>query len=114
MPANRQSALDRLNAEERAFLGFRVSPDSHAPPVPAAPESGQLVVTPPSRRVGSVVAARGQSLRSVTLRLTPATAYALRRAAAARGVEYEEPFTQQSIAEAAIRLWLADRGHLPE
>lgn len=114
MSANRQSALDRLNAEERAFLGFTVSPDSHSVAIPTAPKSGPASATSSPPKPTTANLRRGQSLRSVTLRLTPETADALRRAAAERCLEYDEPFTQQSIAEAALCGWLGQRGYLSQ
>ena len=55
--------------------------------------------------------ARGMALQSVTLRLNPQIARALRRAACERALDYVEPFTQQVIAEAALLRWLSDEGY---
>ncbi|HUU95641.1 MAG TPA: hypothetical protein VM487_07865 [Phycisphaerae bacterium] len=57
---------------------------------------------------------RGQVLHSVSLRLQPGAVRALRKAAGERSVDYEEPFTQQGIAEEAITRWLEDRGYSVE
>ena len=62
---------------------------------------------PPSKR-------RGVTLQSVTLRFPPSVVRSLRKAACERSVDYEEPFTQQDIAEVAIRGWLEDHGYLAE
>lgn len=58
--------------------------------------------------------ARGMALQSVTLRLNPQIARALRRAASERALDYVEPFTQQAIAEAAFLRWLTDEGYTIE
>lgn len=54
---------------------------------------------------------RGQALQSVSLRLRPGVARALRKVAGERAVDYEEPFTQQGIAEEAIAKWLENHGY---
>jgi hypothetical protein len=58
--------------------------------------------------------ARPAPLHSVTLRLTPAVADALRRASIERSLDYVGPFTQQAIVEAALRTWLEGQGYRPE
>ncbi len=57
---------------------------------------------------------RGQALQSVSLRFHPGVVRALRKAAGERSVDYEEPFTQQGIAEEAITRWLEDQGYSVE
>lgn len=59
----------------------------------------------------SPAANRARSLRSVTLRLSPDVAERLRRASIQRSLGYEEPFTQQSITECALREWLLAHGY---
>ncbi|MFH1417343.1 MAG: hypothetical protein ABII12_03545 [Planctomycetota bacterium] len=54
---------------------------------------------------------RGQALQSVSLRFHPGVVRALRKAAGERSVDYEEPFTQQGIAEEAITRWLEGKGY---
>ena len=54
---------------------------------------------------------RGVPLQSVTLRLNPEVARALRRAASERAVDYVEPFTQQAISETALQRWLTSEGY---
>lgn len=116
MPNARRSALERLSAEQREFLsdvdggGPRAAiAASDAPGRLTSPDTASPSHVDPVSHAKSV---HGQPLRSVTLRLTPDTADALRRAALERGLRYEQPFTQQSIAEAAIRDWLARHGYL--
>lgn len=52
-----------------------------------------------------------QALQSVTLRLSTEVVQVLRRAAAERGLDYAEPFSQQAIAESALRDWLSGHGY---
>jgi hypothetical protein len=49
-------------------------------------------------------------LVSLTTRLSPATAEALRRAALEQRLQRRRPHTQQEIVEAAVRQWLAANG----
>ena len=58
--------------------------------------------------------ARRIALQSVTLRLNPQVARALRRAAFERALDYVEPFTQQAIAETALLRWLSEEGYAIE
>ena len=51
-------------------------------------------------------------LVSLTTRLSPATADALRRAALELRLQRRRPHTQQEIIEAAVRHWLATNGFL--
>jgi hypothetical protein len=51
-------------------------------------------------------------LVSLTTRLSPATAEALRRAALEQRLQRRRPHTQQEIVEAAVRHWLATNGFL--
>jgi hypothetical protein len=49
-------------------------------------------------------------LVSLTTRLSPATAEALRRAALEQRLRRRRPHTQQEIVEAAVRHWLTANG----
>ena len=55
---------------------------------------------------------RGMRWISVTTRLLPETADALRRASLEQKLERLRPDTQQEIVEAAVRRWLSDEGYL--
>ncbi|MGD8450892.1 MAG: hypothetical protein PVJ57_03660 [Phycisphaerae bacterium] len=115
MPNARRSALEQLSAEQREFLNDADGRRAPSVTLTAGTQIRSAEAAPCHIGAAPTVAnVHGQSLRSVTLRLTPATADALRRAAAQRGLRYEHPFTQQSIAEAAIRAWLARQGYPPQ
>lgn len=96
MPDTRRSALHTLTSEQRDFI---------QPPVHSSTGSQTTPVD------ANVSLRRGLPLRSITLRLTPATATALRRVASERALAYQEPYSQQSIAEQALRDWLARHGY---
>jgi hypothetical protein len=51
-------------------------------------------------------------LVSLTTRLSPATAEALRRAVLEQKLQRQRPQTQQEIVEAAVRGWLTANGFL--
>lgn len=53
-----------------------------------------------------------QFLISLTTRLSPGTAEALRRAALEQKLDRRRPHTQQEIIEAAVRTWLKTNGFL--
>jgi hypothetical protein len=75
-------------------------------------------VAPPEPLVGSEILDRNYAgdfppfLVSLTTRLSPATAEALRRAALEQRLQRRRPHTQQEIVEAAVRHWLATNGFL--
>ncbi len=114
MPTQRRSTLDALSAEQQAFLRRETSPagivESCPPKQHSAAHSGAA-----SRAGGNdhkrSRPMRGEPLRSVTLRLDPQVADALRRASSQRAIEYQEPYTQQAIADAALRDWLCRAGY---
>ena len=116
MSKNRRSTLAALTAEQQAFLRPQPAPFRaphqtsclHDRPRPdrATEGRGAGIAGPAAARK-----CRAQPLRSTTLRLTPELATLLRRASVERSLEYEEPFTQQGITEAALRDWLAAHGY---
>ena len=128
MAKKRQSTTDTLTAEQNVFL----HPDSNRLPrsttqAPASRPDTPKVVKMPKHRTSTrqprrpeprpqvcIPSRRGQTLQSVSLRLHPGVVRALRKAAGERSVDYEEPFTQQGIAEEAIRRWLEDRAYSVE
>jgi hypothetical protein len=98
-------------------------------PEPAREESGpssspirrrgrRPKVVPPEPRVALEVFDRTYSgdlpplLVSLTTRLSPATAEALRRAALEQKIQRRRPHTQQEIVEAAVHHWLTTNGFL--
>ena len=125
MAKKRQSTTDTLTAGQRAFLHA----DSNELPCPTTqvpasrPDTPKVVKMPRqttnSRQSGRpepspqirLPSRRGQALQSVSLRFHPGVVRALRKAAGERYVDYDEPFTQQGIAEEAITTWLEDRGY---
>jgi hypothetical protein len=113
MPGTRRSVVETLSAEQKAFLSGSECSDagraSHGPIGADTPKatSEQCPPSPTGQR-------RGEPLRSVTLRLRPDVVSALRRAAAERSLRYDEPFTQQAIAEAALAAWLSKLGYAPD
>jgi len=124
MPKKRQSTAETLSVEQKAFLhpaGDRLSrttkhdsvaetADRRVSTFPTAGKSRREPTEQTRHSPAPVLCRRGQVLQSVSLRLRPEVARALRKAAAHRSVDYEEPFTQQGIAEQAIARWLEDRG----
>jgi len=128
MVKKRQSTTDTLTAEQRAFLHADSSqlPCSSTQAPVSRPDASKVVKMPkqsmsthqprrpePSAQV-RLPSRRGQVLQSVSLRLQPGVVRALRKAAGERSVDYEEPFTQQGIAEDAITRWLENRGYSVE
>lgn len=80
---------------------------------PEQPPKGQALkhrAHAPKSRSSNAAAKRGLALHSVTLRLSTAAVRALRRVAAERSLDYEEPYSQQAIVEAALREWLTRNG----
>ena len=128
MGKKRQSTTETLTAEQRAFLhADRDERPSLTTQTPAAsPDATRVVKTPKQttskhqprkpepRSQTCLPSRRGQVLQSVSLRLHPGIVRALRMAASERSVDYEEPFTQQGIAEEAITRWLEDQGYSTE
>lgn len=131
MGNGRLNAVEILSAEQRSFL-HGSDPEENAntakaktkrakrPREATAPGPTARSVAQPEglvRRTRTVTVrepapvARGIALQSVTLRLNPRIAHALRRAACERALEYVEPFTQQAIAETALLRWLSDEGY---
>lgn len=117
MQQQRRSALATLSMEEQQFLENGKSEQSRGRRIETVPESKTNrsysiptidISTPGARLI------RATSLRSVTLRLHPEIATALRRASIERSLDYEEPYTQQSIAEQALREWFASNGYIDE
>lgn len=96
MPNTRRSTLDQLTVEQREFV------------TPGGTPLVGLHTPPKGSRVADPATAHGVPLRSVTFRLTPETAATLRRVAAERAICYREPFSQQAIAEQALRQWLEE------
>lgn len=129
MPATRRIMAETLTAAQDAFLRVpensvacgdvlpkqndRRSERSQAQSLstarstrPRVPRGG---TAPLISKVG-----RRESLRSVTLRLRTSVADALRGASIERSLDYQEPFSQQAIVEAAVRNWLHHEGYLPD
>ncbi len=125
MPHERRSTLDSLTAEQEEFLAGTPSPDKNNSQQPPA---RSLNLAPPMQQIRHrtrktstsetkqpentqpVVSGRPQAVRSITVRLRPETAQALRKACAQRGIDYIEPFTQQDIVEYALVEWLSSNG----
>lgn len=120
MPTNRRSTISALTSEQQAFLKPPDLPlQSQDGAIPTAFTAAERPVKgrasrsrapAPKSCLSSAAGKRGLALHSVTLRLTPAAVRALRRAAAERSLDYEEPFSQQAIVEAALREWLTRNG----
>jgi len=121
----RSSTAETLTAEQRAFLhhGDETVPTPFERTAAPEPLTSKVVNMPPKptadrqprkQTVESYPCSpvrRGQALQSISLRLSPNVVRSLRRAACQRAIDYEEPFTQQGMAEAAITKWLQDHGY---
>ena len=112
MSKPRRTALMTLSPEQQAFLRHDTTlPEASAVEETApentrrSPEAEHLRFHPEPPMT------RARSVRSVTLRLSPTVAKALREAAIRRSLDYEEPFTQQGIAECALCDWLDRHGY---
>ena len=127
MAQPRRNALESLTDSQRSFLSLPepVAMVGNGQSSPAAPFQRPSAIgrqhpvdpdsDPPAgkqrRRVHLSHSQRPEPLRSVTLRLQASTAEALRRASMERSMDYREPFSQQDIAEAALRSWLSREGY---
>ena len=126
MPHERRSTLDSLTAEQEEFLAGSPVPAAKSFDRPAARALNLAPPVPPERHRASTVSAgdsrseengppavsgRPRAVRSITVRLRPDTAQALRKACAERGIDYIEPFTQQDIVEVALVEWLRANGY---
>ena len=131
MGNGRLNAVEILSAEQRSFLhgsdpeenentanakakranrrGDATAPGNTARSVAHPDEQVRKTRIMTAQKLAPV--ARGMALQSVTLRLNPQIARALRRAACERALDYVEPFTQQAIAETALLRWLSDEGY---
>lgn len=118
MPNLRQSTIQTLTTEQREFL----RPDSSESRTTDAPRTSprgrdrydsvaEHPADGPRSRKRIPAAALPQPLQSVTLRLNATLARVLRQAAAERSIHYVAPYTQQEIAEVALRAWLHDNGY---
>jgi hypothetical protein len=111
MPATRRTIAETLTADQTAFLRqpeqqTGAPTESAARPVtkkrsrpPRLPKTSSDQSSRPRR-------SQREPLRSVTLRLPASLAETLRRVSMQRSLHYIEPFSQQAIVEAALRLWL--------
>jgi len=54
---------------------------------------------------------KGGATQSVTIRLSRSSALALRRVSIQRSLDYQEPYSQQAIVEAALTAWLTHNGY---
>lgn len=120
MQSTRRSTLTALTSEQRNFLkspepaetaaeGSSTPQPSVASPTPRAEPKHRLR----SHLPASTSRPAPRPLQSITLRLTTDAVRMLRRAAALRGLDYVQPYTQQAIVEAALREWLARNGVSP-
>ena len=114
MPGNRRTALMTLSAEERSFLKQEPAhePELTVHETDRKDVRGVEKSFVPRANGANGSSGRAASLRSVTLRLHPDVAALLRRAAIERSLEYDEPYTQQGIAEQALRDWLTGKGYV--
>jgi hypothetical protein len=100
---------------DKAGLGGQ-EPGPSSPPVKRRGRRPKAAPTPPI--ADPVILNRSDSgdflplLVSLTTRLSPATAEALRRAALEQRLKRRRPHTQQEIVEAAVRHWLTTNGFL--
>ena len=133
MQEKRQTSRETLTGEQRAFLHpeipiasppaldvdtvamgsskFAVVPANHATPKLRAHSSNLYGNT---RRSVSLPRRDRYPMQSVTLRLSALVAHGLRQASIERSLEYQEPYTQQAIAEAALSAWLERNGYVVE
>lgn len=79
---------------------------------PAAPRSRSRRRPARSDQPLEDYAPRGMRWTSITTRMLPETAGALRRACLEQKLDRLRPDTQQEIVEAAVRRWLSDAGYL--
>jgi hypothetical protein len=101
--ADRTPAKTRPASEETAPSHVRIRRRGRKPKV-AQPE-------PPLDTIGGAYSGDLPPLLvSLTTRLSPATAEALRRAALEQRLHRRRPHTQQEIVEAAVRHWLKTNG----
>ena len=134
MGNGRLNAVEILSAEQRSFLhGSDLDENANAANAKTKRANRRREATVPGHIARSAACpdgqvrgtrimtaqklapvARGMALQSVTLRLNPQIARALRRAACERALDYVEPFTQQAIAETALLRWLTDEGYAIE
>ena len=114
---SRRTTALALTTAQAAFLRPLESGDSATPPSVAAsndtPDTsaipGECNVVSPTAYT-ALTLRRGTPLHTVTLRLSSPVVRALRKASAQRSLDYVEPFSQQAIAETAIREWLNRNG----
>jgi len=121
MHSPRRTISEALNLAQSAFL--RQPENGGGPSNGTAPDSipiseNEVEHAPITRRRSrpthftraamrnATNAGRPEPLRSVTLRLPWSLADALRRTSIHRSLNYVEPYSQQAIAEAALREWL--------
>jgi hypothetical protein len=103
--ADRSLGRVELPDQESIRSGPRIRRRGRRPKV-AAPEP----LAPPGMVDSSYSGDLPPLLVSLTTRLSPATAEALRRAALEQRLERRRPHTQQEIVEAAVRQWLTMNG----
>lgn len=117
MQQQRRSALATLSMEEQQFLengqleqgGGRLTEARPEPEIHRSSSIPTIDISTSHARTH-----RATSLRSVTLRLHPEIAATLRRASIERSLDYDDPYTQQAIAEQALREWFTSNGYFEE
>ena len=106
MPNKRKTSWESLTTDQQAFLiGSTTSSDE---PVQRSVRRDEAVLRPsPAADEATSHAPR----QPVTLRLPLPLVRALRRAAAERSLDYDQPYTQQAIVESALDHWLRSAGY---
>ena len=119
LPVEAGQGPDKTQPVDRALKDPETAPEEPGPQTPRIKRRGrrprlarQEVPAAPVLPEGTYPGDLPPLLVSLTTRLSPATAEALRRASLEQRLRRRRPHTQQEIVEAAVRHWLSTNGFL--